>query len=241
MDELLVEDRGPARWLIVDRYERRNAWTFAMAEQLDEVLTRSEHDPDVRALVIFGRGGVFSSGIDRAELAAGVRASPFPVERFLKYRKPTIACVDGLAFGMGFTMAAGCDLRVVSTRAVFTLGFGGIGLIPEWGTTFLLWRQVGWSRALDLSLTNRRIDAEEARQMGLVDRLVEPDQVEGAAQTLAEQIAALPQGTAEATKTLWWASLEQLTLAGARATELRHIYERRMELAAAGFTPAAPR
>jgi enoyl-CoA hydratase/carnithine racemase len=203
-------------------------------------LRETEDDPSVRVLVVFGRGGAFSSGIDRAELAAGVRSSPFPVERYLKYTKPTIACVDGLAFGMGFTLAVGSDLRVASTRATFTLGFGGIGLVPEWGSTFLLWRQVGWSRALDLSLTNRRIDAAEAQQMGLVDRLVAPEEVEAAAQTLAEQIAALPPGTAEATKALWWASLEQLTLSGARAVELRSIYERRMQLEAEGFTPALP-
>lgn len=239
-DQVEVSDRGGVRWLVVDRYERRNAWTFAMAEQLDGLLAEAETDAAVRVLVVAGRGGCFSAGIDKADLATGVRTSSFPVERFLRFPKPTIACVDGLAFGMGFTLAVGCDLRVASTRATFTLGFSGIGLTPEWGSSFLLWRQVGWSRALDLALTNRIVDAEEALRIGLADRVVEPAEAESATQALAERIAGLPHGAAAATKAVLWGSLEQVALAGARAVELRTMYERRMELGAAGFTPAQP-
>lgn len=238
-DEVQVVDRGPVRWLVVDRYERRNAWTFAMGAQLDRLLDEAAADPGVGALVVFGAGGAFSAGIDRADLASGVRASPMPVEKYVRFAKPTIACVDGLAFGMGFTLAVASDLRVASARATFTFGFGGLGLIPEFASTFMLWRQVGWSRALDLSLTNRTVGAEEALAMGLVDRLAGPDEVEDTAQALAEQIASLPPGTAEATKALWWASVEQSTLSGARAVELRAMYELRMKMAADGVTPAA--
>jgi enoyl-CoA hydratase/carnithine racemase len=239
-DELAVEDRGRVRWLVVDRHHRRNAWTFAMGEQLAAVLEETADDPAIGALVVFGRGGSFSSGIDRADLATGVRQSPMPVERYLRYPKPTVACVDGLAFGMGFTLAVGSDLRVVSTRSTFTLGFGGIGMVPEWGASFLLWRQVGWSRALDLALTNRTIDAAEAYRIGLADRVVEPEAVEAQAQEVAEQMASLPPGTAEATKALLWGALEQVTLYGSRSLELRIIYERRMQMVAEGWTPARP-
>lgn len=225
-DQLEIWDRGPVRWLAVDRYERRNVWTFAMGEQLEECLLEIEGDPSVRVLVLAGRGGCFSSGVDRSELVQGVRASPFPVERFLRFPKPTIACVDGLAFGMGCTIALGCDLRVASTRATFTLGFAGLGMTPEWGASYLLWRQVGWSRAMDLFLTDRTVEADEALRLGLVDRLEDPDEVEDRTQVLGERIAGLPDGTAEAVKGVLWASVEETSLTGARSSEMRTIFER---------------
>lgn len=227
-DEVQVEDRGPVRWLVVDRYERRNAWTLAMVDQLADLLPAAAADPGIRALVVAGRGGCFSSGIDRSVLDSDVQASAFPVEEFLRFPKPTVACVDGAAFGMGCTLAVGCDLRVASTRATFTLGFGRLGLTPEWGASFLLWREVGWSRALDMALSDRTVEAEEAFRIGLADRLVEPGDVEQAAQAVAERFASLPEGVAETTKRVMWGGLEQLTLSGARAVELQSIYEQRM-------------
>src|ERR1700749_2294138 len=103
--EFLVEDRGPQRWVMVDRYQRRNAWTFSMGRRLASVLSQTQTDRSIRALAIAGRHGCFSSGVDRGELKGGVVASPFPVEEFLRFAKPTLACVDGLAFGMGTTLA----------------------------------------------------------------------------------------------------------------------------------------
>lgn len=236
-DNLEVFDRGPVRWVVVDRYERRNAWTLTMGGQLDEILTDVEGDPSVRAIVVFGRNGCFSAGVDKSVFDGGTVVSTFPVERFIMFPKPTIACVDGLAFGMGTTMAIGCDLVVASTRATFTLGFAGIGLTPEWGATFLLWREIGWSRALDFMLTDRTMGAEEAAAVGLVNRLVAPEDVEDTAQALAEQIAALPAGVAEASKSVLWGALEQLSLTGARAVEMRTMLERRLAMDAAGIKP----
>lgn len=226
-DALVVEDRGEVRWIAVDRYERRNAWTIEMGRQLGEILEATRHEDGVRVVVLTGRGGCFSAGIDREVLADPPASTPFGVEEFLRFDKPTIACVDGLAFGMGTTIALGCDLRVASTRATLTLGFSALGLTPEWGASFLLWRQVGWSRALDLSLTNRTVAADEALAIGLVDRVVAVDEVEGATQALAEQIASLPGDVAAATKAVLWQGLEQATLAGARSVELESIVERR--------------
>ena len=225
-EELCAWTRGPVRWFGVDRPHTRNAWTFAMGEELHAYLTEAETDEEVRVVVLTGRRGHFSSGVDRAELARGVRPSPFPVEAFTRFPKPTIACVDGVAFGMGTASALACDLRVASTRASFTLGFGRLGLTPEWGTSFLLWRQIGWSRTMDLYLSDRTVAAEEALRIGLVDRVVAPDDVEDETQALAEQIATLPIGTAEAIKAVLWSGLETSTFAAARAVEMRAIFER---------------
>lgn len=227
IDELLIHDRGPARWITVNRPEKRNAWTFPMAEALGETLTAAERDDAVRVVVLAGAGGVFSAGLDRGELAKGVnRPSPFPVEQLVQFTKPTIAAVDGLAFGGGSTMASACDLRVVSRRATFSFALGKLGLTPEWGSSYVLWRQVGWSRAMDLFLTGRTIDADEAFRIGLADRLVDSDEIDEVTQQMAEAIASVPPGTAEATKRVLWRAIEADDLAGARAVELRTLGER---------------
>ena len=227
--EMLLPTRtvGSTRWITVDRVPKRNAWTFPMAERLGVLLDEAAADDAVRVVVIAGAGGVFSAGLDRGELSKGTnRPSPFPVDELVQFPKPTIAAVDGLAFGGGATMAAACDLRVVSTRSTFSFALGKLGLTPEWGSSYLLWRQIGWSRALDLFLSGRTVDAEEAYRLGLADRLVDPDDLDAVTTALADAIASVPPGTAEATKRVLWGALEAPDLAAARAIELRTLGER---------------
>jgi 2-(1,2-epoxy-1,2-dihydrophenyl)acetyl-CoA isomerase len=198
---LRSEQRGPVRWFVLDRPDKRNAMTSAMGARLGELLDDAANDESTRVVVITGAGGTFSSGLDRAEIAKGMaNKSEFPVEQLVQFAKPTIACVNGIAFGGGATMAMACDLRVASAGASLTFGLGRVGLTPEWGSSYLLWRQIGYSRALDLFLTGRTVDADEALRLGLVDRVVTGPDASDAAQELAEQIASLPAGTAEATK-----------------------------------------
>lgn len=196
-----IDQRGSVRWIVVNRPDKRNAMTNAMGAGLGELLDDAAADDSTRVVVITGAGDAFSAGLDRDEIAKGLaQKSLFPVETLVQFEKPTIACVNGLAFGGGATMAMACDMRVMAESATFTFGLGRVGLTPEWGSSYLLWRQVGWSRAIDLFLTGRKIDAGEALRIGLVDR-VEPDgNAADATQALAEQIASLPFGTAEATK-----------------------------------------
>jgi 2-(1,2-epoxy-1,2-dihydrophenyl)acetyl-CoA isomerase len=230
-DALRVETVGTTRWFVVDRPATRNAWTFPMAEQLGVELARAADDPAVAVVVIAGAGGAFSAGLDKAELAQGMsRPSPFPVEALIRFPKATIACVDGPAFGGGATMAMACDLRVVSARGTFSFALGKLGLTPEWGSSYLLWRQIGWSRTLDLYLTGRTVDAEEARRIGIADRLVPtPDAVTGT-QALADQIATLPAGVAGAMKAVLRAGLDAGDLDAARAVELRALTRQGAEL-----------
>lgn len=225
-EEIVVEDRGPLRWIIVDRYERRNAWTLEMARYLGEVMAESRNDDAVGGLVFAGKSGCFSAGIDRSVLGQDLQASPFEVESFLRYEKPTLACIDGLAYGMGTTMALGCDLRVGSTNATFTMGFGSLGRTPEWGVSYLLWRQIGWSRAIDLLLTDRTVSASEALHIGMIDRLVAPHEVESVTQSLGERIVNLPNNAAREIKAVMWRSLEANQLNDARSFELDAIFSR---------------
>lgn len=198
-----VDQRGRVRWLCLDRVARKNAMTSAMGTRLGELLADAQADIDTRVLVITGEGDAFSSGLDRDELAAGAPGnSTFPVEAFYAFTKPTIACVNGLAFGGGATLAVACDLRVAAESASFTFALAKLGLTPEWGSSYFLWREIGWSRTLDLFLTGRTVGADEARGLGLVDRVVPDTDVRAHTQALAEQIASLPEGTAEATKSV---------------------------------------
>jgi 2-(1,2-epoxy-1,2-dihydrophenyl)acetyl-CoA isomerase len=225
--DFLVWDRGPVRWLAPNRPAKLNAWTLDMAARFKSEFAAADADDAVKVIVLAGAGGVYSAGIDRSVLNGEIIESPFDVEGFIKSRTPTIACVDGLAFGMGAGTALACDLRVASTRASLIFGFIRVGLTPEWGGGYLLSRQVGLSRAMDLCLTGRAVSAEEAYRIGLIDRLVSPETVEDVTQELAEQIAAHDPVTAQRTKAVLWAGYEAATLAETRQIELAETVRRR--------------
>lgn len=196
-----VEQHGHVRWLVLDRASRKNAMTSAMGLRLGELVADAAADRDVRVLVLTGDGDAFSAGLDKDEIATGLSdKSSFPVEAFYAFEKPTIACVNGLAYGGGATLAVACDLRVMADTATLTFGLAKLGLTPEWGSSYFLWREIGWSRALDLFLTGRTVDAAEAYRLGLADRVAPRAELRAATQELAEQLAALPEGTAAATK-----------------------------------------
>lgn len=221
-----IDQRGRVRWLILDRAPRKNAMTTAMGLRLGELIAQAQADDATRVLVIAGEGDAFSAGLDKEEIASGLGdKSHFPVEAFYAFPKPTIACVNGLAYGGGATLAVACDLRVVADTATFTFGLAKLGLTPEWGSSYFLWRQIGWSRTLDAFLTGRTIDAAEALRLGLADRVVPVAEVRAATQELAEQLASLPSGTAEATKAVLRRGLD-VDFAQARDIERAGLAER---------------
>ena len=234
-----VEQRGHVRWLCLDRAARKNAMTSAMGARLGELLVDAEADADTLVLVITGEGDAFSAGLDRAEIATGLgETSSFPVEAFYAFTKPTIACVNGLAYGGGATLAVACDLRVAAESASFTFGLAKVGLTPEWGSSYFLWREVGWSRTLDLFLTGRTVDAAEALRLGLADRVVPDAEVRACTQQLAEQIASLPEGTAAATKAVLRRGLD-VEFGAAREVERAGLAERVRALRARAKARAA--
>jgi enoyl-CoA hydratase/carnithine racemase len=246
-DHLIVEQRGRVRWIRLNRPAKRNAITRAMAGGLRGALADAATDDDARVVVITGTGPkAFSAGADTKELMGGPDAGSaggmvtekrsaddpiFPVDEFVLFPKPTIAAINGPAFGGGTTMAMAADLRVCAESATLTFGLASLGLAPEWGSSYLLWRQIGWSRALDVLLTDRTIDANEALMMGLVNRVVPDDVLDDEALALADQLASLPSGAAEATKAVLRTGLDA-TYADARRAELRALSERGAALAA---------
>ena len=229
--ELSLEQRDAVAWITIDRPAVRNAMTRAMGARLGELLTEARDDDTISVVVITGVGTSFSAGLDRKEIAKGLEGkSEFPVDLLVNYPKPTIAAINGLAYGGGATMAMSCDLRIAVADATITFGLGKVGLVPEWGSSYLLWRQVGYSRALDVMLTARTIAADEALAMGLINRVVPEGQLTVAVTEIAQQIASLPPGTATAIKEVLRGGLDA-DFAAARVNETRMLGRRSRALA----------
>jgi enoyl-CoA hydratase len=190
---------GPVMVVTIDRPEVRNAIDRATSAALAEAFRRFDADDEVAAGVLTGAGGVFCAGADLKALSEGqgtrlTEAGDGPLgPTRLRLHKPVIAAVEGWAVAGGLELALWCDLRVAADGAVFGVYCRRWGVPLCDGGTVRLPRLIGQSHALDLILTGRGVAGEEARSMGLVNRLVAPGQALGAAVTLAHQLAALPQ------------------------------------------------
>jgi enoyl-CoA hydratase len=188
----------------LDRPEARNALSFALLEELDEVLAVLDDDEGCRAIVITGAGDrAFAAGADIRDLAGSTRdelhrADPFAVvDRVGRLRTPVIAAVRGYALGGGCELALACDLVVAGDDAVFGQPELSIGVIPGAGGTQRLARAVGRARAMDLVLTGRQVPADEAERLGLVSIVVPAAEV---VDTALERAAAIASLSAEAVR-----------------------------------------
>ena len=199
-DAVTYERRGAAAVLTIDRQERRNAVDGPTAELLGAGYRRFVDDPEARVLVLCGAGELaFCAGADlKAIESFGSRLDldegPLGFSR-LTSPKPTIAAISGWCLAGGLELALWCDLRIVTEDA--KLGFTerrfGVPLVD--GGTQRLPRIVGMGRALDLILTGRIVEAEEAERMGLVTEIVEPGRHTERALEIAEALARFPQET----------------------------------------------
>jgi enoyl-CoA hydratase len=196
-DEVRYESAGSPAVLTLDRPERRNAVDAATAAALREGLERFEADDAARVLVLTGAGGeAFCAGADLKALDLDVDhpGGPMGFTRITP-SKPTIAAVEGWCLAGGLELALWCDLRIAARGSTFGCfeRRWGVPLID--GGTQRLPRVVGLGRALDMILTGRPVDAEEAERIGLVTEVVEPGRHLERALQLAERLAAFPQET----------------------------------------------
>ena len=192
---------GDVAVITFNRPNRFNAIEATLSTGLVEALDRA--GDQTRAAVITGEGKAFSSGADLAdleseyetggpELAEHLETVFHPmVEALIDCRVPTVAAINGVAAGAGMGLALACDLRVIAESAFLTSAFTAIGLTPDSGTTWWLPQMVGISRALEITLTNRRISAEEAVQMGLCLRTTPDGEVVDEAVDIARSLADL--------------------------------------------------
>ena len=222
-----VERAGAVTTVILDRREVRNAVDRPTAEALAEAFRGFEADPDPGVGVLAGDHGQFCAGADlkafadgRGNRVAPDGDGPMGPSRMVLH-KPVIAAISGYAVAGGLELALWCDLRVADDDAVLGVFCRRWGVPLIDGGTIRLPRLIGMGRAMDLILTGRAVDAQEAMAMGLVNRIVPRGQARAAAEALAAELAALPhaalRGDRMSAYEQWGMSLDE-----ALANELRH-------------------
>ncbi len=180
-----------------NRPEKKNAILGDMYGAMADGLARAEADGEVRAIMIGAEGDAFTAGNDMGDFLNRPKTEGVPpVRRFMaalsQAEKPVVAAVNGLAIGIGTTLLLHCDLVVASTRSRFQLPFVNLGLVPEFASSMLLPSRVGPQRAAEMLLLAESLDTATAKDFGLVNRVVEPPELEGVAMALARRLAAKP-------------------------------------------------
>lgn len=207
-DTVRVERRGPVAIVTMNLPKRRNALGPALYPVLGSTLEALQNERELRALVLHG-GEQFCAGGDilglegsalrqRHEMGIGHRI----VRALAAGRLPTIAAVEGNAYGGGFSMALACDFVVADPQTTFCAAFGKVGLMPDYGLLWSLPKRVGIGLAREIMMLCEPIPGAQAKSFGLVDRLVEPGQVLDTALGLAERLAAASPGSIATTKSV---------------------------------------
>ena len=200
--DIEVEIEDPVALIRMNRPEKLNAFTYQTLREIRTAIDAAAADPRVVGIVITGNGRGFSSGLDAAVLAAVTKqeqapsssaANPDALPGIFSYLldvpKPVIAAINGVAAGGGLILALMSDIRIASRQASFTTVFLKRGLIAEHGVSWILPRLVGTGRALDLLWMSDKIDAEAALSLGLVDKVVDADQLIGNACDYVKRLA----------------------------------------------------
>ncbi|MGE0599673.1 MAG: enoyl-CoA hydratase-related protein [Dehalococcoidia bacterium] len=194
-DEILYEVEDPTAVITFNRPQTLNSFTYKTLAEFRHAIAAAEADPKVVGIIVTGSGRGFSAGMDMNALAEmtktgesgggdfGLRAHPGDPsmgDNFTKMntylmavRKPVLAAVNGACAGLGFSLACMCDMRFVERQARFITSFSARGLVAEHGTSWILPRLIGPSKALDIFWTGRRIEGEEALELGIANRLCE--------------------------------------------------------------------
>jgi long-chain acyl-CoA synthetase len=243
---VLAERRDAVLVLTLNRPARLNAWSDALESRYFELLDEAQDDPEVRAIVVTGAGRGFCAGADMDDLSAVDDIEPILLARGrprhfpLTVRKPLIAAINGPAAGLGLVEALYCDVRFCARDAKLTTAFARLGLIAEYGISWLLPRLIGPSAALDLLLSGRVVLGEEAHRLGLIDRLADRTTVLDDAIAYASGLAEQCSPTSMATiKAQVQADLERTFAEAALAADVEMVASfRRPDVAAgiAGYT-----
>jgi len=198
IDHVISEVADGVQTVRFDRLEAENALTAAMCEAAADAISFGESSSRVRAIVVTGGPGIFTTGHDPADLASFAEEGAVgeSVLRLLKtiatVDKPVVAAVDGPVLGFGATILFLCDYVVASEWSSFAVPFVDLGLPPDAGSSLLAPRLLGYHRAFALIVLGEHFDARQAREAGLVNRVVAPEDVERVGQEVAGALAAKP-------------------------------------------------
>jgi len=240
---LVERPRAHVALVTLNRPERMNSMAFDVMVPFRDVLAELQHDNDVRVVVLTGAGSGFSSGADHKSAGSvphvsgltrpsyALRSMEILDDVILAMRRlhqPIIAAVNGAAIGGGLCLALAADIRVAAGDAYFRAAGINNGLTAsELGLSYLLPRAIGSSRAFDIMLTGRDVDAAEAERIGLVSRQVPAEDLLPTCFDMAERIAAFSRPGTELTKRTLWSGLDASTLEGHMQAEgLGQLYVR---------------
>ena len=250
--EILYDVKDRIATITLNRPEKLNAWTELMGGEVRRAMAEAALDDAVRVIVLTGAGRGFCAGADMgllsdiagaAEDGEGITRAPAraatapegstrldfqgPFSYFPAIPKPILGALNGATAGLGLVIALYCDLRMASDTAVFTTAFSRRGLIAEHGVSFMLPRLIGLQNGLDLLLSARKVDAQEALRMGLVSRVLPQAELMDAVCAYAREAADFvsPRSMAVIKRQVWEAQFQTLGDAmGVAAGEMRRSF-----------------
>lgn len=210
-ETLTTNTRENIAYITLNRPERLNSFDLQLGEELYQVLKNHRNNPDIRAIVIRGTGKGFCGGGDVKEMYAAedkprflrdlTKAIHKCVIEMRTMEKPVVAAVNGAAFGAGLSLALACDIIIAVKEAKFGTAFIGIGLAPGCGTQFFT-KLVGYQRACEYILTSKTFVAEQAQQLGIVNKVVESDELDSTVEEFVTKFRKLPPIAVGKAKTL---------------------------------------
>ncbi len=220
--DMLYEVSDHIATITLNRPDRMNAISGPMLESFSRALRDSDANRDVRVIIITGAGRGFCAGLDLKDLSAGTgigsngggSAARFdlansPPVVLHTTDKPVICALNGPAAGYGMDLALGCDIRIASTGAKLAAVFAKRGVLPESGGSWLLPRLIGWAKAAEICFRGKVLSAQESLELGLVNAVVEPEQLIPTARAWAEEIAANAPLAVQSTKRMMRLGLEE--------------------------------
>jgi enoyl-CoA hydratase/carnithine racemase len=236
-----TETQAGVATITIARPEKKNAITAAMYAAMAEAIAAAHDDATVRAILITGTSEIFTAGNDLEDFKnnppAGLDAPVFRFMQALGYaEKPVIAAVHGAAVGIGTTMLAHCDFVYCADNAMFSMPFVSLGLCPEFASSILIPMSAGYHRAAEKLLLGEPLSAEQALEMGIVNRILPPAEVLPFAQKQAQRFNGLPPTSVRETKRLMksgWKSITEKVIADEAQTFSRLL---RSEEAKEAFT-----
>jgi enoyl-CoA hydratase/carnithine racemase len=217
MSDILTHIDAGVMTITFNRLDKKNSLTSAMYAAMADAVAQAAADASVRVVLFQGHESIFSAGNDIGDfLNQPPTTQDSPVFRFLRgiatFEKPLLAAVAGPAVGIGTTMLFHCDLVYAGDNAAFSMPFVNLGLCPEAASSLLAPRMFGYHRAAEALLMGEPFFAEAAQEVGLVNRVVPPTEVNGYAQAQARKLAAKPLSSLIATKRLMKGSSQQEVL-----------------------------
>jgi enoyl-CoA hydratase/carnithine racemase len=217
MSDILTHTDAGVMTITFNRLDKKNSITSSMYAAMADAVAQAAADPAVRVVVFQGHESIFSAGNDIGDfLNQPPSTQESPVFRFLRgiatFEKPLLAAVAGPAVGIGTTMLFHCDLVYAGDNAAFSMPFVNLGLCPEAASSLLAPRMFGYHRAAEALLMGEPFFAEAAQEVGLINRVVPPTEVNGYAQAQARKLAAKPLTSLIATKRLMKGGDQQAVL-----------------------------